>query len=49
MQQDDRIFAVVGGCVIAAVALTQAVWKKVPSLWLVGGGLVAGIARMLLT
>jgi uncharacterized membrane-anchored protein len=33
---------------IAVVALTLAAWWKVPSLWLVGGGLVAGIFRALL-
>jgi chromate transporter len=35
--------------IIAAVALILAVWKRVPSLWLIGGGLFAGILRMLLT
>ncbi len=34
---------------IAVAALVLATWKKVPSLWLVAGGLVAGIARTLLT
>ncbi len=33
---------------IATGALTLAVWRKVPSLWLVAGGLVAGIVRALL-
>jgi len=37
---------VAGG--IAAVALVLAAWKKVPALWLIGGGLVAGVVRMLL-
>jgi chromate transporter len=32
---------------VAATALTLALWKKVPSAWLVGGGLVAGVVRML--
>lgn len=33
---------------IAVAALVLATWKKVPSLWLVGGGLVAGVVRTLL-
>lgn len=33
---------------IAAFALMLAVWKKAPSLWLVGGGLVAGVLRILI-
>jgi chromate transporter len=33
---------------IATGALTLAVWRKVPSLWLVAGGLLAGIVRALL-
>ncbi len=37
---------VAGG--IAAVALVLAAWKKVPALWLIGGGLVAGVVRALL-
>jgi chromate transporter len=32
--------------VVAAAALTLALWKKVPAVWLVGGGLAAGVARM---
>jgi len=32
---------------VAAAALTAALWKKVPSLWLVAAGLVAGVARTL--
>lgn len=32
---------------LALVAFTAAVWKKVPSLWLVGAGLVAGVGRAL--
>jgi chromate transporter len=36
----------VGG-VIAAAALGLATWKKVPALWLVGGGVAAGLVRML--
>ena len=37
---------VAGG--IAAVALVLAAWKKVPALWLIGGGLIAGVLRTLL-
>ena len=33
--------------VIAVLALALAAWWKVPSLWLVGGGLVAGLLRTL--
>jgi chromate transporter len=33
---------------IAVVALTLAAWCKAPSLWLVGGGLTAGLLRALL-
>ena len=33
---------------IAVIALTLAAWWKVPSLWLVGGGLAAGLLRTLL-
>jgi len=32
--------------VVAAAALTLALWKKVPAVWLVGGGIVAGVVRM---
>lgn len=32
--------------VIAGLALILAVWRKVPSLWLVGGGVAAGVIRM---
>ena len=32
--------------VVAAAALALALWKKVPAVWLVGGGLVAGVVRM---
>lgn len=31
---------------MAAAALTLALWKKVPAVWLVGGGLVAAVVRM---
>jgi chromate transporter len=34
---------------VAAGALTLALWKKVPALWLVAGGLTAGVLRMVLT
>jgi chromate transporter len=34
--------------VIAVAALVLAAWRKVPSLWLVGGGLAAGLLRILL-
>jgi len=34
---------------IAAVAIMLAVWRKVPSLWLVGGGLVMGVLRLMLS
>lgn len=37
---------VAGG--IAVVALVLAAWKKVPALWLIGGGLIAGVVRALL-
>lgn len=33
---------------LAAGAFTAAVWKKVPSLWLMGVGLLFGVGRMLL-
>lgn len=33
--------------VLAAASLTLASWKKVPALWLVGGGLTAGLLRVL--
>jgi chromate transporter len=33
---------------IAVAALLLAAWRRVPSLWLVGGGLVAGVLRALL-
>lgn len=33
---------------LAATALTAALWKKAPSLWLVAAGLAAGVARTLL-
>jgi chromate transporter len=32
--------------VVAAAALTLALWKKVPAVWLVGCGLAAGLVRM---
>ena len=37
---------VAGG--IAVVALVLAAWKKVPAVWLIGGGLTAGVIRALL-
>jgi chromate transporter len=33
---------------LAATALTAALWKRVPSLWLVAAGLAAGAVRALL-
>jgi chromate transporter len=32
--------------VVAAAALTLALWKKVPAVWLVGCGVVVGVVRM---